>query len=72
MLANYVLWMLLFGVMLLLGNVLRQLLPRKKGEPPLVFHWIPFLGNSVMYGINPYEFFIRCRKKVSTDTGCSP
>nr|UYB00996.1 cytochrome P450 51a [Colletotrichum truncatum]UYB01002.1 cytochrome P450 51a [Colletotrichum truncatum]UYB01008.1 cytochrome P450 51a [Colletotrichum truncatum]UYB01010.1 cytochrome P450 51a [Colletotrichum truncatum] len=45
-------------------NVLRQLLlPRKKSEPPLIFHWIPFIGNAVSYGTNPFEFYRECRRK---------
>jgi hypothetical protein len=45
-------------------NALRQLLPRKKSEPPLVFHWIPFVGNAVSYGLDPFAFYTRCREKV--------
>ncbi|KAI1467548.1 cytochrome P450 51A [Daldinia caldariorum] len=44
-------------------NVLWQLLPRKKSEPPLVFHWIPFIGSAISYGLNPFEFFTNCRKQ---------
>ena len=32
---------------------------------PLVFHWIPFLGSTISYGINPYNFFFSCQEKVS-------
>lgn len=34
-------------------------------KPPLVFHWIPFLGSTISYGINPYNFFFSCQEKVS-------
>ncbi|KAK7995567.1 cytochrome P450 [Apiospora arundinis] len=44
-------------------NVLWQQLPRKKSEPPLVFHLIPFIGNAVSYGVNPFEFYKECRRK---------
>ncbi|KAI9367758.1 cytochrome P450 [Aspergillus egyptiacus] len=44
-------------------NVTRQLLFRSKNEPPLVFHWVPFVGNTVHYGMDPYGFFFSCRKK---------
>ncbi|KAK6958286.1 Sterol 14-alpha demethylase [Daldinia eschscholtzii] len=43
-------------------NVLWQLIPRSKSEPPLVFHWIPFVGSAISYGLNPFEFFTKCRK----------
>ncbi|KAF3481904.1 uncharacterized protein GIQ15_04663 [Arthroderma uncinatum] len=44
-------------------NVARQLLFRNKSEPPVVFHWIPFLGNTISYGVDPYAFFFSCRQK---------
>lgn len=47
-----------------LANVLWQkLIPRRKSEPPLVFHWLPFLGNTIAYGTDPYNFYRRCREK---------
>ena len=51
-------------IVLFVGNVIRQLLPRSKTEPPTVFHWIPVVGNAVSYGMKPYEFFVENRKKV--------
>lgn len=33
------------------------------GRPPVVFHWIPWFGSAVGYGMQPYEFFERCREK---------
>ena len=45
-------------------NVLLQLLPQKKSEPPLVFHWSPLIGSTVTYGKDPPQFLIECRKKV--------
>lgn len=49
-------------------NVLRQLLFKNPNEPPVVFHWFPFIGNTITYGMNPYEFFFNCRKKVTFPT----
>jgi sterol 14-demethylase len=46
------------------ANALKQLLFPNKNEPPLVFHWIPFLGSTISYGIDPYRFFFACRAKV--------
>ena len=46
-------------------NVLRQLFFRNKSDPPLVFHWVPFVGSTVTYGMDPYAFFFSCRQKVS-------
>ncbi|GAP88928.1 putative cytochrome P450 14-alpha sterol demethylase [Rosellinia necatrix] len=56
----YVLGALLTSIFV---NVLRQQLPRRKSEPPLVFHWIPFIGNAVAYGTDPYNFYRACREK---------
>lgn len=55
-----------FGAFLTLSiviNGLRQLLPQNPNEPPLVFHWVPFIGNTITYGIDPFKFFFACREK---------
>ena len=56
----------LFGLLVLaiVVNVLQQLLIKKRNEPPVVFHWVPFFGSTVTYGIDPYEFFFSAREKV--------
>lgn len=53
-----------FIVLAIVGNVLHQLWFRKPHEPPVVFHWVPFIGSTVAYGIDPYKFFFQCREKV--------
>jgi predicted permease len=45
-------------------NVLQQLLFKNPHEPPVVFHWFPFIGSTISYGIDPYKFFFDCRAKV--------
>lgn len=52
----------LFGAVVI--NVLCQLLIKNPHEPPVVFHWFPFIGSTVTYGMDPYGFFEGCRKKV--------
>ncbi|KAL4792026.1 cytochrome P450 [Aspergillus venezuelensis] len=47
----------------ILINVARQLFFRNKNEPPVVFHWVPFVGSTLTYGMNPYKFFFSCREK---------
>ncbi|KAK3686994.1 Lanosterol 14-alpha-demethylase [Vermiconidia calcicola] len=47
----------------ILLNVLRQLVTRHPNEPPIVFHWVPFIGSTITYGIDPYKFFFSCRQK---------
>ena len=53
-----------FFVLAVILNVLSQLLLKNPNEPPIVFHWVPFIGSTVTYGIDPYEFFFACREKV--------
>ena len=57
----------LFGAVIALSvvlNVLSQLLFRNPNHPPVVFHWFPFLGSTVMYGMEPYKFFNKCQEQV--------
>ena len=51
-------------VLTVLANVLQQTLLKKANEPPLVFHWLPFIGSTVTYGIDPFKFFFQCQAKV--------
>ena len=53
-----------FCLVAVLLNVLQQLVFRNPAEPPLVFHWVPFVGSTISYGIDPYKFFFKCRDKV--------
>ncbi len=53
-----------FVSFVILVNVLKQLLLKNPNEPPLVFHLIPFVGNTITYGIDPFKFFFACREKV--------
>ncbi|KDN69988.1 putative cytochrome P450 51 [Colletotrichum sublineola] len=50
-------------LLIILLNLLWQQLPRPKSEPPLVFHWLPFIGNAVSYGMDPFSFYSQCREK---------
>lgn len=45
-------------------NVLRQLFFKNPHEPPVVFHWFPFVGSTISYGMEPYKFFNTNRAKV--------
>lgn len=56
----------LFAAVLL--NVTRQIFFRKTNEPPVVFHWFPFIGSTVTYGMNPLKFFQECREKVRSSS----
>lgn len=53
-----------FIVLPIILNVLSQLLFKDPKEPPVVFHWVPFIGSTIIYGIDPYKFFFSCREKV--------
>jgi hypothetical protein len=52
-------------LIILLVNVITQLLFKDPTKPPLVFHWFPFIGSTISYGIDPIAFFTSCRRKVS-------
>lgn len=51
-------------------NVINQLVFYNRKEPPVVFHWVPFIGSTVAYGMDPYQFFFASRAKVCIY--CSP
>ncbi|TFK33209.1 lanosterol 14-alpha-demethylase [Crucibulum laeve] len=51
-------------VIAILFNVLPQvIIPRNPSDPPVVFHWLPFVGSAIQYGNNPLQFFLECREK---------
>ncbi|KAE8349415.1 cytochrome P450 [Aspergillus coremiiformis] len=54
------LFLLLVSVIL---NILGQILLKNPKEPPVVFHWLPFIGSTISYGMDPYKFFFNCRAK---------
>ncbi|KMQ81465.1 eburicol 14-alpha-demethylase [Lasius niger] len=45
-------------------NVASQMLPKDPTRPPLVFHWFPFIGSTITYGMDPPTFFRENRAKV--------
>ena len=51
-------------IIVILTTVLQQVLFKNSNEPPLVFHWLPVIGSTVTYGIDPFKFFFDCQKKV--------
>lgn len=53
-----------FIVLSVVYNVLSQLLFKDPTKPPLVFHYFPFFGSTIRYGMDPYDFFQDCQKKV--------
>ena len=58
--------LLSFLVLAVVLNVLHQLLFKNPTEPPLVFHWVPFIGSTIAYGTDPYRFFFDCQEKVTS------
>lgn len=57
-------WAATVVAVIVIGNIVRQLLPRKSNEPPTVFHWVPIVGNAISYGMDPPGFYAKCREKV--------
>ncbi|CDM34582.1 hypothetical protein DTO013E5_5072 [Penicillium roqueforti] len=58
--AYYTAGLVLVSIVL---NVINQLVFYNRKEPPVVFHWIPFIGSTVAYGMDPYQFFFASRAK---------
>ena len=54
--------------LVVLVNVIGQVLFKRRNEPPVVFHWLPIIGSTVTYGIDPFKFFFDCQKKVQIVT----
>ncbi|KAI5466371.1 cytochrome P450 [Mariannaea sp. PMI_226] len=52
-----------FVVLSVFLNVASQILFKNPNEPPLVFHWFPFIGSTVTYGMDPPKFFKENRAK---------
>jgi sterol 14-demethylase len=44
-------------------NVLKQLVYKHPNRAPVVFHFFPWIGSAVVYGMKPYEFFNENREK---------
>lgn len=49
----------------ILLNVFSQIFLKDKTAPPVVFHWVPFIGSTISYGMDPYSFFFESKEKVS-------
>lgn len=54
-----------FIVTSIIWTVLKQIFFKNPNEPPVVFHWVPVIGSTVTYGIDPYKFYFDCQAKVS-------
>lgn len=59
--AYYSAGLLLVSIVL---NVINQKFFYNTKEPPVVFHWVPFVGSTIAYGMDPYQFFFASRAKV--------
>ncbi|KAF8896411.1 lanosterol 14-alpha-demethylase [Infundibulicybe gibba] len=45
-------------------NICHQFLrPDHPSKPPVVFHWLPFIGSAIEYGKDPLKFYFACREK---------
>jgi hypothetical protein len=53
-----------FVVLAVVLNVLSQVLLKNPNHPPMVFHWFPWVGSTVTYGMDPYKFFFANKEKV--------
>lgn len=44
-------------------NIVRQLFFYDRNAPPEVFHIVPFIGSTITYGMDPFQFFFACYHK---------
>ena len=51
-------------ILAILANIFQQILLKNPHEPPVVFHWLPIIGSTVTYGIDPFKFFFGCQAQV--------
>lgn len=58
-------YLVLAAVISILINALNQVLFPKRNQPPVVFHWVPWLGSAIEYGMDPFKFYSRNRQKAS-------
>lgn len=59
-------------VLIVLYTILQQLFFKHPNEPPVVFHWLPIIGSTISYGIDPFKFFFDCEAKVRRSNYTSP
>lgn len=52
-----------FCLAFLVSNLIRQRFFPNTKEPPVVFHWLPWLGSAISYGRDPFKFLFACQKQ---------
>lgn len=62
---QYIAALLALCTIIIVFNVLYQRCSTNPNRPPLVHHWIPIIGSTVTYGMDPFRFFFNCQAKVS-------
>ena len=60
-------WLSLSLASIVAINIAKQLLFKKRNEPPVVFHLLPLVGSAITYGQDPVKFLRLNRKKVIND-----
>ncbi|KAG6828537.1 hypothetical protein H0H92_007615 [Tricholoma furcatifolium] len=53
----------LFLLILVNIPIVAIVIPRKATDPPVIFHWLPYIGSAIQYGNDPMNFFFACREK---------
>ena len=52
------------SVIVIITTILQQIFFKSSHRPPVVFHWLPIIGSTIAYGIDPFKFFFDCQAKV--------
>lgn len=61
-----------FSVIVIITTLFQQLFFKSSYRPPVVFHWLPIIGSTIAYGIDPFKFFFDCQAKVRELSGMLP
>lgn len=52
------------SAIVIFSTIFQQIFFKSSHRPPVVFHWLPIIGSTVAYGIDPFKFFYDCQAKV--------
>jgi sterol 14-demethylase len=63
--AQVILIPTVFIIFYIARHIIQQLYFANESEPPVVFSWLPLIGSTIEYGIDPYQFYAKYQKKVT-------
>ena len=61
---NAIFYVFSFVLVASIATISQQIFFKSAHRPPVVFHWLPIIGSTITYGIDPIKFFFDCQAKV--------